>query len=220
MARPRKPEKVDDAVKRLLEEYREKYNLDEINPNDLASLRTMITNQLVIDKSQEQLRTMLDSGEDFNPAAIKRIQDTVNTLITANIKIESSLGIDRKSRRTDGDMSPVEYIIKLKQTAREFLNNDQRILKVYCKRCKIMVGRVSGVYDTTEYHASFQCPQCRKHITVSRKERDVFFDVRDAAWRRKYPIVVEQPQDTETLAPEINADPDLIIGDLGVEVDE
>ena len=74
-----------------------------------------------------------------------------------------------------------------------------------------MVGRISGVYDTTEYNAAFQCPQCKKYTTVTRKERDIFFDVKNADWRRKYPIEVVQPKRVRN-APSIDVADDFVIG--------
>jgi hypothetical protein len=77
-----------------------------------------------------------------------------------------------------------------------------------------MVGRISGVYDTTAYDAGFQCPQCKKYTTVKRVERDVFFDIKDADWRRKYPIEIEHSKRTN--APDTSGIEDDVILDNGV----
>jgi len=149
---------------------------------------------------------------------VKKILDSIVALSQTNVQYERTLGIDRKTRKQQQAESVVDYIVKLKQMAREFIDSDRRLTKVHCKNCNIMVGRISGVYETTEYGAGFQCPQCKKIITITRKERDVFFDVKDANWRRKYPMEIVPPKRNKH-APAIDGDDELTIGDvdLGIE---
>lgn len=188
---PRKPPQVL-KFERKLAEYSEKFNVDSLDsPNDIANLHTMINNQMIIEKLQAQLQDLTDQDE-IDPIAVKKMLDSLVALSESNIVYERTLGIDRKTRKQESAESTADYIVGLKQRAKEWLDSDNRIIKVYCKSCDIMVGRISGVYETTAYHAEFQCPQCRKKIVVTRKERDVFFDVKDSQWRRKYPIEIEQ----------------------------
>lgn len=175
----------------IVEEYRRSYEIDDLtSPNDKANLDTMIMNALAIRALQSQLLKLTIESVTDNAPDIKRINDSIRDLTNLNLSIERQLGIDRKARKADNEQSVVEYIAWLKTTANEFLN--ERLLKIYCKKCMIMVGRVSGVYDTTSYSCDFQCPQCKKLTHVERKDRDVFFDVRDAGWRRKYPMEIVQ----------------------------
>jgi hypothetical protein len=151
----------------------------------------MIRNQMIIEKLQSQLQDLTDQDE-IDPIAVKKMLDSLVALSESNVVYERTLGIDRKTRKQESAESTADYIAGLKQRAKEWLDSESRIVKVYCKACSIMVGRISGVYETTAYFAEFQCPQCKKKIVVTRKERDVFFDVKDSQWRRKYPIEVEQ----------------------------
>jgi len=208
--------------KEMFESYRLKYEVDNLQqPNDLANLETMIRNQILVNKLQDRLDKMVETDNTLDPNEMKKILDSLVQLSQTNIQYERTLAIDRKTRKAQQEESVVDYITKLKQLAKEFVDNDRRILKVHCKNCNIMVGRISGVYDTTEYFASFQCPQCKKQIVVTRKERDIFFDVKDADWRRKYPMEVIQPKRMRRKdAPDLDAgSAELIIGDddLGVE---
>jgi len=175
----------------IIEEYRSSYEIDDLtSPNDKANLDTMIMNALAIRALQAKLLELTLDNVIDNAPDIKKINDSIRDLTQTNLAIERQLGIDRKARKAENEQSVVEYIAWLKTTANEFL--ETRLLKVYCKKCQIMVGRVSGVYDTTHYACSFQCPQCNKLTHVERKERDVFYDVRDAGWRKKYPIEIIQ----------------------------
>jgi hypothetical protein len=178
----------------ILEEYKSKYNVDSLDsPNDTANLHAMIRNQMSIEQLQERL-DLLTSAAEIDATNIKKVLDSIVALSEINISLERTLGIDRKTRKQEASESVVDYIAALKQRAKDWLDSDQRLLKVYCKKCQIMVGRISGVYDTTAFEAGFQCPQCKKYTVVKRVERDVFFDVKGADWRRKYPIEIEQPK--------------------------
>jgi len=205
-------------------EYKDKYDVDSLtNPNDKANLATMIRNQLLINQLQDRLDTISSPEAETDPNEIKKILDSIVALSQTNVAYEKTLGIDRKTRKQQQEGSIVDTVLRLKAMAREFVDDDRRLLKVMCKKCKIMVGRISGVYDTTEYNAAFQCPQCKKYSTVSRKERDIFYDVKDADWRRKYPMEVIQPKSNAKNAPIIDIAADMTIGDddydLGIEVD-
>ncbi len=206
------------AFNAIMSEYRDKYDVDSLeNPNDLANLETMIRNQLLIQQLQDRLDDLINADK-LDPVEVKKILDSIVALSQTNVQYERTLGIDRKTRKQQQSESVVEYIINLKQLAKQFIDNDRRLTKVHCKNCNIMVGRISGVYETTEFGAAFQCPQCKKHITITRKERDVFYDVKNPDWRRKYTMEILHPKRNRN-APEIGGDDDLTIGDidLGVE---
>jgi hypothetical protein len=192
------PRKAPNELKfdRVLAEYRQKYNVDSLDsPNDIANLHTMIRNQIIIEKLQLQMNDLTDQ-DTIDPVAVKKILDSLVALSESNVVYERTLGIDRKSRKQESAESTADYIAGLKARAKEWLDNEERLTKVHCKPCGIMVGRISGVYETTAYEGSFQCPQCKKNIIIKRQERDVFYDVKDANWRRKYPIEIEQAKRT------------------------
>jgi len=209
---PRKPliAPVDDFAT-VLAEYRLKYNVEQLDsPNDVANLHTMIRNQILITKLQAQLETLTQNVSDFDPSQIKKILDSIVALSEVNINYERTLGIDRKTRKQTDSENIADYLTGLKQRGKEWL--DERLTRVRCEECNIMVGRISGVYDTTFYEGRFECPQCKKQIIAKREARDIFFDVKDADWRRKYPIEIEQAKRTK--APDTSGiEDDIILGD-------
>ena len=216
MARTKPVLDTEKQFNTVLIEYKKKYNVDALDsPNDQANLQSMIRNQILIERLQSALDTISTDTVDIDPAQIKKILDSIVSLSETNIALEKTLGIDRKTRKNEASESIQDYIEGLKQRALEWL--DQRLTKVYCKKCDIMVGRISGVYDTTRFEAAFQCPQCNKNIIVKRQERDTFFDVRDAEWRRKYPIEIEQAKRKST--PNIFTDTELII-ENNIDIEE
>lgn len=189
----------DDNEKLFQEElnkYAEKYDIGSLtNPNDEANLHMMIRNQIEIQTLQNQVSQLIREDAAANVQVIVKLKDIIESFKGTNMQIEKLLGIDRKTRKNESEQSVSDYWNKLKQHAEEFLRDEDKLLRVYCKHCKIMVGRISGVYDTTSYFADFQCPQCKKRCTVKREEKDVFFDLKagDKEWRRKYPIEIVHP---------------------------
>lgn len=196
----------------IMAEYAAKYEVTSLqNPNDQANLKTMVRNQLLIEKLQDRLDGVANDG-DVDPTEVKRILSSIVELSQVNMNYEKILGIDRRSRKLDEAESFPDYLVHIKRLAREFINDDRFLTRIYCKNgCNIMVGRISGVYDTTEFTATFQCPQCKKFTQIKRKERDVFFDVKDAAWRREFPMEVIQPKKSK--APVETMDESFVLDD-------
>ena len=203
---------TERKFEQILQEYKSKYNVDSLDsPNDIANLHTMIRNQIIIEKLQSQMNDLTDE-DTIDPTAVKKILDSLVALSESNVVYERTLGIDRKSRKQESAESTADYIAGLKARAKEWLDNEERLTKVHCKACSIMVGRISGVYETTAYEGHFQCPQCKKWIVVKRQERDIFYDIKDADWRRKYPIEIEQAR--RISAPTFNdVEDDVNLGD-------
>ncbi len=198
-----KPEGYDAVI----QQYKDKYDVDSLqHPNDVANLDTMIRNQLLIEQLQTRLDTIA-SDTNVDPMEVKKVLDSIVALSTTNMQYEKLLGIDRKTRKADQAESFADYLVRIKTLARDFY--ESRLTKVMCKSCNILVGRVSAVYDATEYNAAFQCPQCKKYSTVVRKERDVFFDVKDADWRRKHLKEVIQPKRSH--GPELDIIDDVVL---------
>jgi hypothetical protein len=167
----------------------------------------MIRNQILINKLQDELETQ--TAEDST--TLKKILDSIVALAEINMNLERTLGIDRKTRKKEASESVADYIQELVLRAKEFSDDPRRLTRVTCQDCKIVVGRISGVYDSTAYSAAFQCPQCMKFITIDRKERDIFYGVKDADWRRKFPIEIVQSKRSKTSSIE-QVPNELIIG--------
>jgi hypothetical protein len=221
MARNKVAESGSLDFARILAEYSAKYNVDTLDsPNDRSNLHAMIRNAILIEKLQARLAELANDPEDINPIEIKKVLDSIVALSETNIQYERTLGIDRKTRKQENSESVADYITGLKQRAKEWLDDENRLTKVMCPNCKILVGRISGVYATTAYKAEFQCPQCQKAIRAFRKERDTFFDVKDGDWRSKFPIEIEHPKRSRRAAVNLDNIEDDVILSADTEVEE
>lgn len=202
-------EKFDDK----LQEYEKVYDLGSLNDaNDKANLYTILRNQIIVEQLQDAINDLVEQDTVNNITEIKKLSDAVKDMVDRIVSLEKTLGIDRKTRRKDDETSVGDYLVHIKTAAREFM--EQRIIKVYCPQCKVMVGRIAPVHDHTSYRCSFTCSQCKQEVIAHRKERDVFFDLKpaDREWRRKYPAEIIQP-DQVVAVDFSDEDPDLIIED-------
>ena len=205
----------------ILKEFAETYDLSTMNSaNDRTNLQALARNIDRLEEISKAITTIMRGGDLGEKAIqIKTLSGLETDLIEKNLQLERQLGIDRKSRKKDNETSPVEYITHLKQAAKEFLA--QRLVQVYCPKCKILVMRFSAAYEHTEFHLGVQCPQCNKIVTAKRKEKDVFYDLqpRDRDWRKKYPMEVVVPKEQKEHILQ-DSESDMIIDDKGVEYGE
>ena len=196
------------------ERFADAYDLTTINnANDAANVELFITNSILIQQWQVQMNTLTDEDPVEHITTIKKLSDAVRDTIETNRKIEQQLGIDRKSRKKDASVSTAEYIMHLKETAREFA--DRRLIRVYCPDCKVMVFRFSPVHEHTAFGVGVQCSQCGKLVTAERTERDVLFDLKpnDRNWRKLYPVKIKQPKKKRKGEIELDAAADIVISD-------
>lgn len=204
-------------VEEKLKTYREAYRVDELNEaNDLTTLMMLIRQEVLTEDWYEQLSRIADSddGENSlnNAQNVKRLMDAIKDSTNTVINLQRTLNIDRKTRKTEEVNSPADFIRTLKRNVKDFL--DQRITKVYCPNCKIMVGRIYPVHEHTAYSCSFQCSQCGKMIRARREDKDIFFDIpqRDRLWRKHRAEIVQPKKDKDT--------DDLVLGPGGFDSDD
>lgn len=179
----------------ILNEYRERYDLESLsNPNDKSNLDMLINNQLIIARMQEEMQLLIAGDEDIVNVApsLAKLQGTIQSLIDLSLQIERTLGIDRKSRKKDNQEDIGQYIATITTAAEEWL--ERNLIYVYCPDCKVMVARIMPVHEHIDFETKFRCSQCEKMVEAKRKGRDIFFNVKgDKTWRKKYPIEVKQP---------------------------
>ncbi len=199
--------RIDAVRKRFAQDY----DLSTLNnSNDKATLETVLRNIVILEDLQQKQLELMEGDISTSAAEIKKIGDLIKSTAETNLSLERSLGIDRKSRKTeDNAESPAEYIKNLKAEAKKFL--EQRLIKVYCDSCKVMVMRFAPVHEHTKFDLKCQCSQCEKIIRVHRESKDVLFDLpaKDKSWRVKYPVEIVQSRQTTT--DEIDTEDDEVI---------
>jgi hypothetical protein len=205
-------ETFESLFRKKLQDYAQRYDVESLDsPNDEANLHTMIRNQIIVDKMQTQMSELASADAVDNAADIKKINDAMRDLIDRNLALERALAIDRASRKKENQQSVADYIASLKANAGDYL--ETQFIRVFCPNCKILVARFAPVHEHTQFDIAVQCSQCKRQITANRKERDVFFDVKDSDWRRKYPVEIIHPKKRRGGADTSSVEDDLVLGD-------
>lgn len=207
----------EEKFKEKLDNYGKTFRIEELNDaNDKSTLDIMLKTEVMIDDLQRQIQDLMDDDPVGNAGNVKKLHDLLRDAGTMIVTYQKTLAIDRKTRKTEETASVADYIRSLKRDAQDFM--DQRIIKVYCQTCKIMVGRIFPVHDHTAFSVSFECSQCHKFIRARREQRDVLFDVKDAGWRKKYnPEIVQPKKFSRIEAPE---DDELVIDGDAVVIED
>jgi len=200
-------------------EYSKAFRIEDLNDaNDRSNLDMMLKTELMVDDIQAKIKNLMDDDVIENVAAIKKLSDLLKDARDTVLAIQRTLAIDRRTRKSEETASVADYIRALKRDAREFM--DQRIIKVWCMDCKVMVGRIFPVHDHTAFSCTFECSQCHKLVRARREARDVLFDVRDRKWRTKYPAEIVQPKKFTRIESIDEGDELVLDGDPQLNVDQ
>lgn len=203
----RKVKGFEDRYTALLKQYQDKYDIEALDsPNDISNLQQLIRNFIMIELLQEKRNELAELDLIDNLSNINTLSKSINELTDSNMALERALALDRKSRKKDQQNTLADQLLSLKLAARDFL--EDRIIKLYCPVCKVMVGRIFPVHGHTKFDCAFQCSQCKKLVTAKRQERDIFYDLRanDRDWRRKHPIIIQNPRNKNMIADDIEDD--------------
>ncbi len=186
--------RFDDRMNR----YREDFDVDSLNQsNDKALLEILIRSELILESFQLKMQSMLDKldedDSDIRSQAteIKKIADLIKDMSSEFATLQKTLSIDRKTRKAEQANTTAEYIRSIKRDATNFV--EKRLIRIYCPDCKVMVARYSPVHEHTAFIVSTECSQCGKAVRANRDARDIWFDIKDHDWRRKYPVEIVQP---------------------------
>ncbi len=191
---PRKSVNNDNRIQERLDLYRRDYDIEALNEsNDKALLMTLIRSEIILENVQNEIQNITSVGDDFLEEAdrLKKLFDLQRDMMQQITKAQQALSIDRRTRKSEQSNSVADYIRVIKREAFNFL--DKRLIKVYCPDCKVMVGRYAPVHDHTAFIVSTECSQCSKAVRAHREARDIWFDVKDADWRREYKAEIVQP---------------------------
>lgn len=137
--RKRKGQDVQEKIERYLEEY----ELDELNQaNDMAALTQMCQLEVNVERIQEALGKLDYGTKKGGIVDSKKIRELHSALRDANqnwVTLQTELGINRKRRQSESDESPLQYVERLQEAAKKFM--DSRLLKFKCSKCGQLLGK-------------------------------------------------------------------------------
>src|SRR5688572_24032171 len=106
---------------KLYKQFENDYDLSSLNSsNDRMNLESFIRNTVHIRRIDSEIDSLM-SGANIaaNSQDIKRLSDVKDSISEKNLALERALGIDRKSRKKDNQVSTAEYIMHLQVAAQE-----------------------------------------------------------------------------------------------------
>lgn len=189
-------QKYDNFFKARFEEYQKDFDLTGINnSNDLATLEMLINLERVIRQMQDRLNEIITTGDPLEHSAdIKKLSDVIRDYTGIFQQLQQTLAIDRRSRKSDTTSSVQDYIDDLLSAAKAFY--EEKITRVYCPKCNVMVGRFAPVHEHTAYEVTFYCSQCNEPVTLRRGAKDTLADLpeEEQAWRSAHRAKITSPQ--------------------------
>jgi len=215
MATKRRSTTFQKRFEERLAKYENDFDLTTLNnSSDRGLLESLIRDELLLEDLQYELQAITESDDPIldRMQDVKRLSDLIRDFSTSITTLQRTLSIDRKTRKLDTVDSVAEHIKKIKKEASVFL--DKRLTKIYCPNCKVMVGRFAAVHTHTAFTISIECSQCKKSVRLRREEKDIWTEIKDSEWRKKYPPEIEQPTKKAGFVPpsdHISTTDDLII---------
>lgn len=144
-------------------------------PNDIVSLRQLISLEKQLAKIEDLINQTLDPPDDgeVNASRYKTLSGIQKSLSTELRLVQDSLGISRRIRdqqRSESELA--DHLMANINQARELL--DELGLKLYCPYCQaekgtaILHGFFVHHFPEMGVEIKTRCPQCGKEYTVNR----------------------------------------------------
>ena len=139
-------------------EYKNSYNLENMTPNDEATLEALLTS---IDRKKEldrRIEAILKSDDlsDSDLFQVKTLQELSGKLTGEISSLQETLKISRKSRG-EKEQDVRNFIEKLKSDARRYAEN--KFQWIFCPKCKTLVSMVWWLDQDADQTIEITCPR-------------------------------------------------------------
>jgi hypothetical protein len=148
----------EKKIQDVMNKYAEAYDLTDLKPNDISTLRSLIQNVLRLESLEITMNKMTSTSEEIsaNIIEIEKIGKLMESLRNDIAKAQDILNITRKARKGDQSVSVLDFITDLKKKGKEFY--DKRSFKLYCPVCKTLLFQGWFLYpDSKENKIKLAC---------------------------------------------------------------
>lgn len=172
-----KQENWENVKDSIMKEYELNYDLDDLKPNDLASLESLIHATIMLRNYEKQMREISEDGVDFtNIPVIEKLGKVCSELRGDISKLQDDLKISRKIRKSDKEESVLTFIDGLKEKAKKFYT--AKTQWVFCPKCGMLLANVWWLYPNSKSNKiTLRCQRempdgqtCGTEVTLSAKE--------------------------------------------------
>lgn len=139
-------------------DYKNSYNLDNMTPNDEATLDALLTSINRKKELDRRIEVLLSSDNlsDSELFQIKTLQELSGKLTGEVSALQETLKISRKSRG-EKEQDVRNFIEKLKQDARRYAEN--KFQWIFCPKCKTLVSMVWWLDQDADQTIEITCPR-------------------------------------------------------------
>ena len=159
-------------IDELMRDMEIKYDLVNLAPNDIESLRDLCKIFIRVRQLDEKLNKALGDTEGTEWYDAERIGKVLTSLRRSASEIQRDLHITRKARRGDKDSSVSALIENFKKRAKEMLQ--ERLSYIYCPKCKMLLANTWFLYPDETNLIKLTCnrtlqsgEKCGEVFTVS-----------------------------------------------------
>lgn len=131
----------EERTRKEIEEYQKAYDLDDLMPNDLATLRGLVQASLRLDDYEYTLNSLTAKGVSIdNLRVVEVLNKLCNDLRTSISQMQADLKITRKNRKSEAEQTVISALDTLKRKAKVFY--EQKMLYIYCPKCHALLATV------------------------------------------------------------------------------
>lgn len=167
----------EDTKEAIMQEYATNYDLDDLKPNDLASLESLIHATIMLRLYESQMREISADGTNYgNIPVIEKLGKVCSELRGDISKLQDDLKITRKIRKSDKEESVLTFIDSLKEKAKKFYT--AKTQWVFCPKCGMLLANVWWLYPNSKSNKiTLRCQRempdgqvCGQELTITAKE--------------------------------------------------
>ncbi len=135
-------------VEEILNEYKNTYDLEDLKPNDLASLYSLIQATILLKRYEDKMHEMSEEVSYENIAVVEKLGKVCSDLRGDISKLQDDLKISRKVRKNDKEESVLNFVETLKDKAKKFYQAKTQL--VFCPKCGMLLANVWWLYPNSK----------------------------------------------------------------------
>ena len=136
----------EDRIAHRIESFGEDYDLDDLKANDLLTLRALAQAYITLEDYENMFYNLRES-EGINMNAILELEKLGNAMskIRSDISaMQNDLGITRKLRKTDQELSLQSDLDIIHKKAKEFY--EHKMFYYICQKCNMLLATAWYLY--------------------------------------------------------------------------
>lgn len=135
----------EKRIQKKLNEFAEDYDVEDLKINDRLTLRALAQAYITLEDYEHSFYNLRSEGLNLSQVLeFEKINNVMSILRTDIGKMETQLGITRKSRKGEQNEGLISDLEKIKTKAREFY--EQRMFYVFCPKCNTLLSTAWFLY--------------------------------------------------------------------------